>query len=118
MKITDISTIAVALPLPPPRYSGERAGTKREWNKLKRITTEKPNRQLEYVIVAIHTDEGLSGVGESATDIAFFGEPLEEVQSAIDIQFAPRIIGKNARKEKTTCENHCRQVRIRILPCL
>ena len=95
MKITKVSTTALAMPLPEPRYSHEGAGTKREWGKLSRRTALKPNRALEYVIVTIDTDEGVSGVGESATDIGFFGEPIEEVKSALDVQFAPRVIGRN-----------------------
>ena len=95
MKITDVSTIAVALPLPPPRYSHDGAGTKREWGKLNRVTSKKPNRQLEYVIVKIHTDDGITGIGEACTDIGFFGEPIEEVKSALDVHFGPRIIGRD-----------------------
>jgi hypothetical protein len=53
MKISDVSTIALALPLPPPLYSHEGAGTKREWGKLTRVTSTKPNKVLEYVIVRI-----------------------------------------------------------------
>ena len=95
MKITKISTDAVAMPLPAPRYSNEGAGTKREWGKLSRITTLKPNRVREYVIVRIETDDGVIGIGESPTDIGFFGEPIEEVKSALDVHFAPRLIGRD-----------------------
>lgn len=95
MKIVRVKTTAVRMPIPPPAYSTEGAGTKREWYRLGRITTERPERVLEYVIVTIETDEGLVGVGESVSDIGFFGEPLEEVKSAIDVHLGPRIIGKN-----------------------
>ncbi len=92
MKITNVSTTALSLPKPQ-RYSSEGAGTKREWGRLGRITSRRPKLVLEYVIVKIETDEGVVGVGEAATDIAFFGEPLEEVKNAIDEHLGPRIIG-------------------------
>ncbi len=92
MKITNVSTTALSLPRPR-RYSSEGAGTKREWGKLGRITSRRPKSVLEYVIVKIETDEGVTGIGEAATDIGFFGEPLEEVKSAIDEHLGPRIIG-------------------------
>ena len=94
MKITGVSTTALSLPSPA-RYSSEGAGTKREWGRLGRMTSRRPKRVLEYVIVRVETDEGITGVGEAATDIGFFGEPLEEVRSAIDIHMGPRIIGRD-----------------------
>ncbi len=56
MKITDVSMIAVSLPLSPRRYSSEGAGTKREWSRLSRLTPHRPTRTLDYVIVKIETD--------------------------------------------------------------
>ena len=64
---------------------GERAGTKREWGKT-RLTPHRPKPSLQYVIAEIDTDDGITGVGEACTDIGFFGEPVEEVQSAIDLE--------------------------------
>ena len=93
MKITSVTTTAVSLPLPPRDYSGERAGTKREWGRLTRITPHRPTPILEYVIVTIETDSGVIGYGESTPDIGFFGETLEEVKSAIDRYFGPRLVG-------------------------
>ncbi len=95
MKITKITTRAIRIPIPLPPYSTEGAGTKREWYRLGRITKARPEPVLEYVLVYIHTDEGVSGIGEAATDIGFFGEPLEEVQSAIEQHLAPRLIGED-----------------------
>ncbi len=48
---------------------------------------------LEYVIVKISTDDGIIGIGESVSDIGFFGETLEEVKMAIDRYLGPRLIG-------------------------
>ena len=94
MKITGVSTTALAMPRPTP-YSSQGAGTKREWGRLNRVTSVRPKRVLEYLIVRIDTDEGLVGTGEAVTDIGFFGEPIEEVKSAIDIHLGPRIIGRD-----------------------
>lgn len=93
MKISSVSTTAVRMPIPFPPYSTEGAGTKREWYRLGRITSERPEPVLEYVLVRIETDEGAYGVGESVTDIGFFGEPIEEVRSAIDVHMGPRLLG-------------------------
>ena len=84
----------MSLPLAPVPYSTERGGTKREWG-MTRLTPHRPEPSLEYVIVEIDSDSGITGVGEACTDIGFFGEPLEEVQSAIDLYLGPKLIGKD-----------------------
>ena len=43
----------------------------------------------------VESDSGITGVGEACTDIGFFGEPLEEVQSAIDLYLGPKLLGKD-----------------------
>ena len=83
------------MPIPCAPYSTEGAGTKREWYRLGRITSERPEPMLEYVLVYILTDEGVVGVGEAPTDIGFFGEPIEEVRSAIDVHLGSRLIGQD-----------------------
>lgn len=95
MKITSVTTKGLRLPVPVPPYSTEGAGTKREWYRLGRTTAARPEPALEYVLVYIHTDEGITGIGEAATDIGFFGEPIEEVQSAIEHHLGPRLIGED-----------------------
>jgi muconate cycloisomerase len=95
MKISDVSTIAVSLPWKPPPYSTERAGTKREWGRQLRWSPHRPDPTLNYVIVMVETDEGITGIGEAATDIGFFGESLEEVKNAIERYLGPRLIGKD-----------------------
>ena len=84
MKISKVSTTAVSLPWKPPPYSTERAGTKREWGRQFRWSPHQPDPVLNYVLVTVETEEGITGIGEAATDIGFFGEPLEEVKFAID----------------------------------
>ena len=95
MKITNVSTMAVSVPWKSPPYSTERAGTKREWGRQIRWSPHRPDPVLDYVIVTVETDEGITGIGEAATDIGFFGEPLEEVKVAIERYLGPRLIGKD-----------------------
>lgn len=95
MKISKVSTKAVSVPWKPAPYSSERAGTKREWGRQIRWSPHQPDPVLNYVIVTIETDEGITGIGEAATDIGFFGEPLEEVKSAIELYLGPRLIGND-----------------------
>jgi len=93
MKITSVSTTAVRLPIPPGSYASDTAGTKREWGRLGRISPKRPTEILEYLLVRIETDEGVTGIGEAPVDIGFFGQTLEEVQAAIDDYLGPQIVG-------------------------
>jgi len=93
MKITNVSTTAVSLPLNPVPYSTAEAGTKREWGRLSRWNPHRSEPSLDYVIVTVETDDGITSVGEAATDIGFFGEPVEEVKNAIDRYLGHRLIG-------------------------
>lgn len=93
MKITSVSSIALTLPIPAGGYASEKAGTKREWGRNIRITPNRPDPVLEYVIVHVETDQGIVGLGEATPDIGFFGETLEEVKTAIDRYLGPRLIG-------------------------
>lgn len=93
MKISGVSTIALSLPIPAGGYASEKAGTKREWGRRVRITPHRPTPVLEYVIVKLHTDDGITGLGEATPDIGFFGETLEEVKTVIDRYLGPRLIG-------------------------
>jgi L-alanine-DL-glutamate epimerase-like enolase superfamily enzyme len=47
---------------------------------------------LSNVIVKIHTDEGITGVGEAACDTT---EPVDVVRTMIDQHMAPRLIGQD-----------------------
>ena len=100
MKITAIETIPVDLPVgrfqdgddkvravnAPERYpNGEN---------LERPRDRKPEgkRVKSNVIVKIHTDEGLTGVGEAACDGA---EPVAVVQAMIDRHMGPSLVGRD-----------------------
>lgn len=100
MKITEIETIPVSMPIgffkdgddktggvnaAPKFYKGEPLvrKTKRDAH---------GHKLLDYVIVKIHTDEGITGVGEAPTDTK---EPLEAVKFIIDKKFTPNLIGLN-----------------------
>ena len=93
MKIANVSTMAVRIPIPPGSYASDSAGSKREWGRLGRLSPKRPRPVLEYVIVRIETDQGVTGIGESPVDIGFFGQTLEEVSAAIDDYLGPQIIG-------------------------
>ena len=101
MKITAVETIPVSLPVgkfadgehkvhglnAPPKYPVDR-GRPRE---------NVSNGHSEYltlsnVIVKIHTDEGVTGVGEAACDAS---EPVEVVKAMIDQHMGPQLIGQD-----------------------
>jgi len=103
MKITEIETIHVTVPVgffedgmckvrgvnaPNKYYSGKKLSGSRR-------TGDGDAMLLDNVIVKIHTDEGITGVGAAAPDIGFFGEPWESVKLIIDNYMGPRILGMN-----------------------
>jgi len=45
-----------------------------------------------WSIVKIHTDEGITGIGEAACDQT---EPVEVVRAMIDRHMAPKLIGED-----------------------
>ena len=96
MKITSVSTTAIRLPITKAAYTGEGAGTRVDWDRRSRISPKRPTPMLEYVLVRIDTDEGVTGIGEASVDIGFFGHTLEEVQAAIQDYLGPQIIGRDA----------------------
>jgi muconate cycloisomerase len=100
MKITAIETIPVSLPVgkfedgmdkvagisaPPRHYEGRSLKRRRPRNHDERLI-------LSNVIVKIHTDEGITGIGEAACDGT---EPVEVVKVMIDRYMAPRLIGED-----------------------
>lgn len=95
MKITSVAATAVRLDIPYPLYPGEGAGTKIEWGMRSRFTPLRPTPMLEYVLVRIDTDEGVTGWGEAQADIGFFGETVEQVRAAIADYLGPQLIGKD-----------------------
>lgn len=100
MKITAIETIPVSLPVgkfqdgdhkvrgvnAPERYP-TRDRIERPWGR-----NAEGNLVLSNVIVKIHTDEGVIGVGEAACDTT---EPVEVVLAMINRHMAPRLLGQD-----------------------
>jgi L-alanine-DL-glutamate epimerase-like enolase superfamily enzyme len=100
VKITAIETIPVSLPVgkfrdgdhkvrgvnAPERYPVAKKVT-RPWSQ-----SADGNLILSNVIVKIHTDEGITGVGEAACDTT---EPVDVVRTMIDQHMAPRLIGQD-----------------------
>lgn len=96
MKITRIYTSPIRIPLQRFFYNSDWAGTKREWGgRLSRVSPKRPGPILEYVLVHIETDEGITGLGEAPADIGFFGQTIEAVQVAIEDYLGPQLIGKD-----------------------
>ncbi len=94
MKITAVCATPVALPIPDPPYSTEGAGSKIHWGgRRNRRNATRPKSVLEYVLVRIETDEGITGIGEAQADIGFFGSTVEEVSAAIDGYLGPQLVG-------------------------
>jgi L-alanine-DL-glutamate epimerase-like enolase superfamily enzyme len=100
MIITGIETVPVSMPLSffengDDKTGGQNAAPKfyRGEPLVRKIKRDsKGSKLLDYVIVKIHTDEGITGVGEAPTDAK---EPLEAVKSIIDKMFTPNLIGLN-----------------------
>ncbi|NLH98052.1 MAG: mandelate racemase/muconate lactonizing enzyme family protein [Chthonomonadales bacterium] len=95
MKITAITATPVRLDIPYPLYPGEGAGTKIEWGKRSRFTPLRPTPMLEYVLVRVETDAGITGWGEAQADIGFFGETVEQVRAAVADYMGPQLIGQD-----------------------
>jgi L-alanine-DL-glutamate epimerase-like enolase superfamily enzyme len=100
MKITAIETIPVSLPVGKFRDGQDKIGG---MNAPSRYYEGRPRRHkpwrnpdghfvLSNVIVKIHTDEGIIGIGEAACDGT---EPVEVVKAMIDRHMAPQLIGEN-----------------------
>lgn len=96
MRITEISATAARIPVAAAPYDSHDAGTRVHWEgRRSRTTPKRPGPMLEYVVVQIETDAGVTGVGESQADIGFFGETVEQVQVAIADYLGPQLIGKD-----------------------
>ncbi len=96
MQITKVYSTPVRIPLKCFFYNSENAGTKREWGgRFSRKAPKRPSPILEYLLVHIDTDEGITGIGESPADIGFFGQTLESIQYAVDDYLGPQLIGKD-----------------------
>ncbi|MBI1337022.1 MAG: hypothetical protein GC164_08680 [Phycisphaera sp.] len=95
MKITRVQSRPIRIPLKRFFYNSKDAGTKCEWDgKLSRVTPKRPSPILEYVLVEIETDEGVTGIGEAPADIGFFGQFLESIGHAIDDYLGPLLVGR------------------------
>src|SRR5207248_5209564 len=96
MKITHVTATPLDMPMHRAPYTTDTAGSKVHWEGRKsRITPKRPVPVLSYVLVHIHTDDGVTGIGEAQADIGFFGETLESVQSGIEDYLGPQLIGRD-----------------------
>lgn len=94
MRITSVTATPVRLPVASAPYPTKNAGTRVHWDgKRSRITPLRPDPILEYVLVRIETNEGLTGIGESQADVGFFGETVEEVRVSVEDYLGPQLVG-------------------------
>jgi L-alanine-DL-glutamate epimerase-like enolase superfamily enzyme len=100
LKITAVETIPVSLPVGKFRDGDHKVrgiNAPDRYPVAKRI--ERPSGEnadghliLSNVIVKIHTDEGITGIGEAACDAT---EPVDVVRTMIDHHMGPRLIGQD-----------------------
>ena len=96
MRITHIGTTPIRIDVPKAPYNTDSAGTRVHWGgRRSRTTPKRPTPMLEYVLVRIDTDGGVTGIGEAQADIGFFGNTVEAVRAAIDDYLGPQLIGKD-----------------------
>lgn len=96
MLITRVFATPIQIPLVRFFYNSQDAGTKREWDgKLTRKSPKRPDPILEYVLVTIETDAGITGIGEAPADIGFFGQTLEAITVVIDDYMGPQLVGRD-----------------------
>lgn len=96
MKITSVAAIPLRLDIPHAPYVTDGAGSKfHRDGRRSRVTPKRPTPVLEYVLVRIDTDEGVTGWGESQADVGFFGHTAEDVQAAVNDYLGPQLIGRD-----------------------
>jgi len=89
MKITSIETIPVRVPLKP---------------FLTTKTAHGEHVDSPYVIVRVHTDEGLTGIGEATLAPRWSGETSESCLAAINQLIAPALIGTDPLLIQQACQ--------------
>lgn len=93
VKITSVRAVPICMNIERPPYTTDGAGTKYHWGKRSRKFSKRPTPILEYVLVFITTDEGITGIGESQADIGFFGHTLEDVYASINDYLGQQLVG-------------------------
>jgi L-alanine-DL-glutamate epimerase-like enolase superfamily enzyme len=97
MRITSVTATPLRLPIPTTPYDTHDAGTRVHWEgRRSRIAPKRTDPILEYVLVRIETDNGITGFGEAQADIGFFGETVEQVQIGLEDYLGPQLVGKDA----------------------
>lgn len=82
MKITEVETIPVHIPLKPD---------------VTIKTSQGRHVVSPYVLVRVHTDEGITGIGEATLSPSWTGETRPGGLTAIRDLFAPQLIGQDPR---------------------
>jgi L-alanine-DL-glutamate epimerase-like enolase superfamily enzyme len=100
MKITAIETIPVSVPVGRFRDGMDKVAghdAPARYHKGRVLEIVRPRNAggfmiLSNVIVKIHTDAGITGIGEAACDQT---EPVEVVRAMLDCHMAPKLIGED-----------------------
>jgi muconate cycloisomerase len=98
LKITKIETIPLRLPVKPFADGADKTGGRSAPKKYVQAVPSKTatrrddsgNKLMDYVLVKIHTDRGIVGIGDAPTDSV---ETIETVKFMIDRRMAPNLIG-------------------------
>lgn len=100
MLITRVMAVAFRVPLAAALYRGAgEAGSRIYWGgRRSRVTPQHPDPTRDYVIVRIETDEGITGIGETQPDIAFYGQSAEQVRAHLNDYLGPQLVGKDPFK--------------------
>src|SRR5262249_61913079 len=83
MRITELETIPVRVPLKPG---------------LTTRTAHGPHSVSQYVIVRVHTDSGLVGLGEATVSAIWSGETSRGCVAAIEQWIAPALLSRDPRQ--------------------
>ena len=82
MKITQVETLPIHVPLKPD---------------VTIVTSRGRHAVSPYVLIRIHTDEGITGIGEATLSPMWTGETRPGGLAAIRDLFAPELIGRDPR---------------------
>src|SRR5215213_1899682 len=89
MKITRVETIPISVPIKPfLAIKSGRGGS---------------HVSSPFLLVKVHTDEGIVGLGEASCTPRWSGEDQVSAKHFIDRYFAPQLVGLNPQQDDQAC---------------